>query len=209
MRVSTASIVISRVPSVRDVGGRDAVLVEVRLEHLQRGGRRGGAAVAAVLDHGADDDRRVVGRPVAAPPRLVQLHLVRIAGQADQLLGRPGLAGDRDREVAEDAVRGAERRMRARVEPFLDGLERRRVDPALRRLLGRELTQDLRRLRVARRLLDVLGDMGASRAARRSRSSRRSAPSAAASPAGRPGRSRAGPSSRASRSGRSRCTAGR
>src|SRR5947208_13506086 len=60
-RVSTASILTS----VTDVGRGLSGLVEVGLEHLERGGCRRGAAVAAVLDHGADGDRRVVGRPVA------------------------------------------------------------------------------------------------------------------------------------------------
>ncbi len=89
--------------------------------------RRRRAAVAAVLDHGADDDRRGrVGRPVAAPPRLVLE--AGVARQRDDLLGRAGLAGDRDGELAEDAVRGAERQVRPLVEALLDDLERRRVD---------------------------------------------------------------------------------
>src|SRR5262245_13827827 len=50
-------------------------------------GRRGcDTAVAAVLDHDADDELRVVARPVPAPPRLVLEPL--IAGQGNDLLGR-------------------------------------------------------------------------------------------------------------------------
>src|SRR5262245_7671118 len=45
---------------------------EVALEHLQRRRRCGGSAVAAVLDQGADDELGLVGRAVAAPPRLVE-----------------------------------------------------------------------------------------------------------------------------------------
>ena len=93
--------------------------VEVLLEHLQRGGRGGGAAVAAVLDHGADDDRRRVVRAVAAPPRLRQVLRRRVARQRDELLGAARLAGDVDRELAEHAGGGAERRVRRLLEAAL------------------------------------------------------------------------------------------
>ncbi len=63
----------SRTPSVAKVRGQVAALVEVLLEDLERRRGRRDAAVAAVLDHGADDDRRLVERAPAAPPRLVEL----------------------------------------------------------------------------------------------------------------------------------------
>src|SRR6476646_10360660 len=88
--VSTASMLIS---SVRGVGRLQAGLAEVVLEHLERRRCGGGAAVAAVLDQGADDDRRLVERPVAAPPRLRLVRAVRVARELDELLGAPGLAG--------------------------------------------------------------------------------------------------------------------
>src|SRR3954462_2096126 len=45
--------------------------VEVGREDLSRRGCGRRAAVAAVLDHGADDELRVVGRAIAAPPGLI------------------------------------------------------------------------------------------------------------------------------------------
>src|SRR5207253_320370 len=95
-------------------------------------GRRGCrcAAFAAVLDHGADDELRrglrIVRGTIAAPPRLVLFTLV--AGERDDLLGGAGLACDRHREVAEDAVGGAEGVMRPLEEALLDDLEIRRVE---------------------------------------------------------------------------------
>src|SRR5439155_20817042 len=83
--------------------------VEVLLEDLQRRRGRGRAAVSSVLDHGTDDDLRRVGRRVAAPPRLVLGLALWIAGEADDLLGRPRLAGDRNREGTEDAGGGSVR----------------------------------------------------------------------------------------------------
>src|SRR2546425_8282777 len=65
--VSTASITLRR---HTDLGWMH---LEVRLEDLERCGRRGGAAVAPVLDQGADGDRRRVRGRVAAPPGLVEL----------------------------------------------------------------------------------------------------------------------------------------
>src|SRR5205823_10881962 len=109
--VSTASMLISA-PSIRDVTRLLAALPEEVLEDLQRRGRRGGPAVAAVLDHRADDDRRPVVRPVAAPPRLRLFRPVREAWKLDDLLCAPRLAGDLDGEVPEHAGRGADRRVR-------------------------------------------------------------------------------------------------
>src|SRR5579871_2923797 len=99
VRGSTASIVTTS--SVRDVGRHDALAVEVGLEDLERGRRGGGAAVAPVFDHGADDDRRAVEGAVAAPPGLVELQRMLVAGDGDELLRRPRLTCDRDRELPE------------------------------------------------------------------------------------------------------------
>src|SRR5947199_196052 len=79
-------------------------------------------AVAAVLDHRADDDLRVVRRPVPAPPRLVLDSDV--ARQSNDLFGGTGLAGDRDRELAEHGIRGAEGEVGALEQPLPDDLER-------------------------------------------------------------------------------------
>src|SRR6478672_10874314 len=77
-------------PSVGLAGDdRERLDVEVRREHLRRRGRGRDAAVAAVLDHGADDELRVLCRPVAAPPGLVLE--AEIARQRDDLLGGAGL----------------------------------------------------------------------------------------------------------------------
>ena len=115
--------------------------------------------MAAVLDHGADDELRVVGRAVAAPPRLVLEMPDRVAGKVDDLLGRPGLAGDRDRVGAEDAGRRALRRVRAGPEPLLDGLEGGRIDARVTRRRRRELLQRHRLLPVGARLLDAGDDV--------------------------------------------------
>src|SRR4051794_9881259 len=53
-------------------------------EALGRRRSRGDAAVAAVLDHGADDELCRFGRPVPAPPRLVLV--ADEAGQGHDLL---------------------------------------------------------------------------------------------------------------------------
>src|SRR5664279_2196221 len=127
-------------------------------EYLHRGRRRRGAAVTAVLDHGADDDLRVIGRTVAAPPRLVLDPP--IAGEGDGLLGRAGLARDRDGELPEDAVRRPEVEMGALPEALTHDLQRRGVDPDLPRRRQRghrygrvvrvlDLHQDVRRAEVS------------------------------------------------------------
>src|SRR6476661_3623342 len=107
--------------------------------------------MAAVLDHGADDDRRSIERPVPAPPRLRQVQRVRIARQADVLLGAPGLAGDVDGEIAEDARRRAERGMRRLLEALLDVAQRGRIDSRGRSRLCAEATEDARRPAVVAR----------------------------------------------------------
>src|SRR2546429_316512 len=67
--------------------------VEELGEHLLGRRRSGDAAVAAVLDHDADNELRVLGRPVAAPPRLILE--AAISRECDDLLGRPRLTGNR------------------------------------------------------------------------------------------------------------------
>src|SRR5579871_628681 len=145
---------ISRSPSVGvDVAELTGVGVEELREHLLRCGRRGGPAVAAVLDHGAHDDRRLVERPVAAPPRLVLE-----AGDSrkrDDLLGGARLAGDRDGEVAEHAVRRPERHVRPPVEPLLHDMEVRLVESRDRARRGGGRGRDERLVRV----LDVEEDV--------------------------------------------------
>src|SRR5439155_23701253 len=118
--VSTASITLRRYPDLGRMG------LEVRLEDLER--RRGGcrAAVAAVLDQGADGDRRGVCGRIPAPLGLV--HLPGEAWDAHALLGRTGLAGDRDREAAEDGRRGAVRRVGRLVEALAHHVEVERVE---------------------------------------------------------------------------------
>src|SRR5439155_3493763 len=86
--------------SVARVRGRGCGLAEVLLEDLERRWRRRRAAVPAVLDQDADDERGRVERAVAAPPRLALEMADRIARQVDDLLGRSRLAGDLDREGA-------------------------------------------------------------------------------------------------------------
>ena len=154
---------------------------EVLLEDAERRRGGGGRSVAAVLDHGADDELRVVGRPVAAPPRLILEVADGVAGKVDDLLGRSRLAGDRDRVRAEDARRRPVRRVGRGPEPLADGL-RARPGRRRRHAAGREGTASASRAAAgwspaARRPRRRT----ASRACRRSRSSRRSAPSAAAS----------------------------
>src|SRR6185503_12624166 len=97
---------------------RAELSLEVLLEDLQRGRRGRVGAEAAVLDQRADDELRRRGalrRPVAAPPRLVELVGVRV------LLRGAGLAGDRDREVAEDARRRSVPGVRGLPEAVLHG----------------------------------------------------------------------------------------
>ena len=71
----------------------------------------------------------VVEGPVAAPPGLVELERVRIAGDVTSFWAVPGLAGDR----RPGSGRRRRRRCRAAsgclVEPVLDGLERGRATP--------------------------------------------------------------------------------
>src|SRR5579875_883518 len=66
--------------------------VEELREHLLGRGSGGRPAVAAVLDHRADDELRCLHGTIAAPPRLVLL--AGVAGERDDLLRRPGLARD-------------------------------------------------------------------------------------------------------------------
>ena len=134
-------------PSVRlrraHVGG---LLPEELLEHLEGRGRRDRAAEAAVLDHRADDEPRRVERAEAAPPGRVRRRTAVRAGVGVRL-GGSRLAGDRDRIVAEDVRRGAERRVRRVVEPVADGRDRGRVEVELlrRRLVAAEHLRALRR----------------------------------------------------------------
>src|SRR3954468_10380436 len=108
-------------PSVRLAGDDGLHLdVEIGREDLRRSRCCGGAAVPAVLDHGADDELRVVRRPVPAPPRLILE--AGVARQRDDLLGRSRLAGDRDREAPEDRVRRPEGEVRCLPEPLPDDL---------------------------------------------------------------------------------------
>src|SRR6266478_5869665 len=103
--------------------------VEEGGEDLCGGRRRGGPTVAAVLDHRADDEFRVVRGAVAAPPRLVLQ--AEVAGERDDLFGRARLTRDRDGEVAEHRIGGPEGEVRGLPQPLLDDLERRRVDDSL------------------------------------------------------------------------------
>src|SRR5206468_10094819 len=92
----------SRSPSVAVDGAlRGRLVVEVLLEHLQGGGSRCRAPVAAVLDHRADDKLRRVVRAPSAPPRLTEQSRDPVSG-IDGLLGGAGLAGNRYGKVAED-----------------------------------------------------------------------------------------------------------
>src|SRR2546421_4947610 len=78
--VSTASITLRRHPHLNRMS------LEVRLEDLERGGRRRSAAVTAVLDQRTDRDRRRVCRRGPTPPRLIEL--AGGAGVAPALLWR-------------------------------------------------------------------------------------------------------------------------
>src|SRR3954468_8201943 len=80
--VSTASIAIS----VGGMLGGGGGLLEVLLEDPERRRCCGRPAVAAVLDHGADGDRRLLVRAVAAPPRLRQVLRILVARQRHVLL---------------------------------------------------------------------------------------------------------------------------
>src|SRR3954449_917659 len=85
--------------------------VEVLVEDLQRG--RGGRidTEPAFLDRHRDDDTRVrIGREDDVPG------LVEVAGA----LRRTGLAGDRDREPAEDRVRGPAGCLCSQLQPLED-----------------------------------------------------------------------------------------
>src|SRR5512133_3338085 len=117
--VSTASITLRRHP---DLGWMH---LEVRLEDLEGCRRRGGAAVTAVLDQGADCDRRRVCRRIPAPPRLIELPGE--AGDARALLSGPGLAGDRNREGAEDGRRGPAGAVRRLQQTLADDVEVERI----------------------------------------------------------------------------------
>src|SRR6266542_4654810 len=145
-----------------DGSGRAGADVEELLEDLQRRGSGRVAAVAAVLDQGADDDlgrlRRVVHGTVAAEPRLIRLTL-REAG--DELLRRAGLPGDVDGKVAEDGGRGAVARVRRLVEAVLDGREPGRIEVhRLRRRCG-EAVHHARVGAAAAPLPDVLDEVRA------------------------------------------------
>src|SRR2546429_8090761 len=86
--VSTASITLRRHP---DLGWMH---LEVGLEDLECCGRRGGSAVTAVLDQGANGDRRRIGGAVAPPPRLIEVPREGRGGRGP--LRRPALAGRPD-----------------------------------------------------------------------------------------------------------------
>ena len=98
----------------------------------------------------------VVRRAITAPPGLIALERGGVAGKGDDLLRGPGLAGDRDREVAEYAGRGAEGVVRALVETLLDHLEVGRVEALHRSWCGR----CSRRHDRAVRILDVHEHVG-------------------------------------------------
>src|SRR5207248_946376 len=78
-------------------------------------------AIEVVAGIVRDDELRVVRRTIAAPPRLVQL--ARVARKTDGLLRGARLAGDRVREVAEDAERRPVRIVRRLEEALLDDLD--------------------------------------------------------------------------------------
>src|SRR5205823_2826 len=129
-----------------DVSRRRRWNVEELREDPLGSRRRRRSALAAVLDHGADDDLRVVRRTIAAPPRLVPR--TGVTREADGLLRRPGLAGDWLREVAEHAVRGAEGVVRRLEEALLDDAEVGRIEPRYRLRRGRRGRRHDRPVRV-------------------------------------------------------------
>ena len=99
-------------------------------------------------------DRRAVGGRVAAPPGLIEQQRVAVARQLHDLLGRASLAGDRDREAAEDRARRPVRGVRGVVERALDHLDRRRVGAAVGRRRRLKRLDDRRRRVLAAGLLD-------------------------------------------------------
>src|SRR5437016_656395 len=149
--VSTASITLRRHP---DLGWMH---LEVGLKNLECCGRCGGSAVTAVLDQGANGDRRRIGGRVAAPPGLIEFPGE--AGDARALLGRPGLAGDRNREGAENGRRGPAGAVGRLQQALAHDVEVERVELDDRRRRRGEAVQDAaRRLPVAD-LLDIGGDV--------------------------------------------------
>src|SRR5438034_4368521 len=149
--VSTASITLRRHP---DLGWMH---LEVRLEDLERCRRRGGSAMAAVLDQGADRDRRGVCGRIPAPPGLVEL-----SGEtrdARALLGRAGLAGDENREAAEDGRRGPVGPVCGLEEALAHDVEVERVELDGRRRRRGEAVQDAAGRLLVADLLDVGGDV--------------------------------------------------
>src|SRR5262245_4983781 len=148
-----------------NVAGRVTVLVRVNrpaldrlhaeelLEHLQCGRRGRVTAVAAVLDQRANDEPRAVRRAVAAPPRLVEQAPVAVT-RVDLLLGRAGLAGDRNREATKNRGRRSEWVVGCLVETVAHDLQRLRVDIRGLRRLRHARRQDDAGPAVRRRLLD-------------------------------------------------------
>src|SRR5438876_7090281 len=118
--VSTASITLRRHPHLNRMS------LEVRLEDLERRGRRRRAAVTAVLDQRTDRDRRRVCGCVPTPPGLIEL--AGETGDARALLGRSGLAGDGLWKAAEDGRRGPAGAVRRLEEPLPHDIEVERVE---------------------------------------------------------------------------------
>src|SRR6185437_11963511 len=149
--VSTASITLRRHPNL------GWMHLEVRLEDLEGRGGGCGSAVAAVLDQGADRDRRRVGGRVPAPPGLIELPGE--AGDALELLGRSSLACDGFREGAEDGRRGPAGAVRRLQQPLAHDVEVERVDLDNRRRRGCEAVQDTAGGLPVADLFDIGGDV--------------------------------------------------
>ena len=133
--------------------------VEVLLEDAERSRRRGRRAVAAVLDHRADDELGVVGGAVAAPPRLILEVPDRIAREIDDLLGGARLARDRDRDTIPKTPDDVPLVEWVAVHSPHAPPAGCRVDTGIARRVGRELLQGDGLLAVRARLLDTRDDV--------------------------------------------------
>ncbi len=128
------------------LGGRR--LAEVAGVEVERGRRRGRAAVAALRDQHDDDDLGIVRGRVAREDRGVRLA---------RLLRGARLARDGRQEVREHRRRGAVDVVRALLEPRADRLQQPGLERDLvAREVVREVADDARAVRV---VLDVLADV--------------------------------------------------